>query len=115
MTTKATALGNESTKADLPNHVMACPRCGEKCLFSTDWKGNATTFWTFAMDRINNLIATDFREWKNLTAGDPDCGFCEKLHANEADACPASTLFCSQRSVWKPFTNTTYNTDLNQY
>ena len=45
------------------------------------------------MDRINNLIATDFREWKNLTGGDPDCGFCEKLHANEADACPASTIF----------------------
>ena len=25
------------------------------------------------------------------------------------------TLFCSQRSTWKPFTKTTYNADLNQY
>ena len=32
------------TRADLPNLVLACPRCGETCLFSTDWQGNTAIF-----------------------------------------------------------------------
>ena len=44
------------TKADLPNRVLAYPRCSETALFSTDWKGNTTTFWTFGMDRLNRAL-----------------------------------------------------------
>ena len=76
----------EFTKVELPNHVLACPRCSETVLFNTDWKGNITTFWSFGHDRMTNLSITDFAEWKRLMAGDPDCGFCEKLHASETDA-----------------------------
>ena len=30
----------EFTRANLPNRVLACLRCRQTCLFSTDWKGN---------------------------------------------------------------------------
>ena len=32
------------TRADLLNRVLACPRCGETCLFSTEWQGNTAIF-----------------------------------------------------------------------
>ena len=71
---------------DQPNRVLACPRCGQTCLFSTDWRGNTTIFWAFGMDRLNQALFNNPTEWKRLMAGEPDCGFCEKLHASEADA-----------------------------
>ena len=38
------------------------------------------------MDRMNDaLLSGDDTEFKNLMAGDPDCGFCEKLHDCDAD------------------------------
>ena len=79
----------EFTRANLPNRVLACPRCRQTCLFSTDWKGNATTFWAYGMDRLNQALFDNPAEWKNLIAGQPDCGFCEKLHTSEADAIAA--------------------------
>ena len=41
----------EFTRAQLPNRVLACPRCSQTVLFNTDWKGNITTFWSFGQER----------------------------------------------------------------
>ena len=71
---------------DLPTRVLVCPQCGESILFSTDWKDNTTQFWAFGMDRLNRALLDDHTKWKKLMNGDPDCGFCEKLHHSEADA-----------------------------
>ena len=76
----------EFTRTDLPNRVLACPRCGETCLFSTDWKSNVTTFWTYGTNRLNQAMFNNPAEWKSLMVGEPNCGFCEKLHASEAGA-----------------------------
>ena len=43
MHAKAMSEVAEFTHAELTNQVLACPRCHEAVLFSTDWKGNATT------------------------------------------------------------------------
>ena len=74
------------TAAELPNRVLACSRCHNTVLFSTDWKGNVTSFWAWGMERLTNMAIDDEKEYKNLMAGDPDCGFCERLHESEPDA-----------------------------
>ena len=61
----------EFTRADLPNRVLACPRCEQTCLFSTDWKGNVTTFWAYGMDRLNETLFNDPAEWKSLIGSIP--------------------------------------------
>ena len=88
---------NEMTRANLPNRVLACPRCGETCLFSTDWLGNTTTFWHFGMERLSRALYNgNEKEWKTLMAGEPDCGFCEKLHSSEADAVAEAEDFTNE-------------------
>ena len=86
----------EFTRANLPHRVLVCPRCGQTCLFSTDWKGNATTFWAYGMDRLNQAMFDNPAEWKNLMAGEPDCGFCEKLHTSEADAIAEAAAYTNE-------------------
>ena len=71
---------------ELGNRVIACPQCGETTLFNTDWKNQTTQFWCFGMDRITRAVIEDRDKWKRLMAGDPDCTFCNRLQANEADA-----------------------------
>ena len=48
----------EFTESPPPNRVMACPRCNETCLFSTDWKGNITKFWPSAWTESTGLCST---------------------------------------------------------
>lgn len=48
------------------------------------------------MDRINRAMFDNPTEWKNLMAGEPDCGFCEKLHDNETDAIAEAAAYTNE-------------------
>ena len=84
------------TAAELPSRVLACSRCHQTVLFSTDWEGNVTSFWGWGVDRLTDLAIHDEKEWKNLMAGEPDCGFCEKLHDSEPDAVAEAEAYTTE-------------------